>query len=315
MTELGRRLADLPPDKRQQLIRLLQARARAREPARAAAATTTVAETALLLDEIGPRDHSELKPSWKQFYDAVSTQLNASVFGQFSYFLNYGYVADGSPECAVVDLPDHFINKNSVKLVLEVVGDCPVDGRRVLDVGCGRGGTLYTLKTFFKPRSLTGLDLSTAAIEFDRRAHGDERTSFYEGDAENLPFADGTFDIVTNIESSHSYPKIHRFYSEVHRVLSPGGDFLYTDVLPVQQIASSLAYLDHTGFELLRDRNITNNVMLSSDEIAASRIHAFDDRNDQQLMQNFLATPGSQVYADLRSGHWEYRILKLRKGS
>jgi hypothetical protein len=30
-------------------------------------------------------------------------------------------------------------------------------------------------------------------------------------------------------------------------------------------------------------------------------------------MQNFLATPGSQVYQEMRSGHWNYRILKLRK--
>lgn len=307
MDDLRRRLAALPPEKRSQLARLLRARSVERAPVQAEP------DIPLLLDVASPADMSGVKASYRQFYDAVSAQLNASVFGKYSFFLNYGYVPDGSPEYAAVELPDHFINKNSVKLVLEVIGDCPVDGRRVLDVGCGRGGTIYTLKTFFNADTLTGLDLSPTAIDFDRSAHGDERTSFHEGDAEHLPFVDEYFDIVTNIESSHSYPNIHRFYSEVHRVLRPNGYFLYTDALATQQFAASRAYLDHLGFELERDRDITRNVLLSCDDVSESRVQAFDSRNDQELMQNFLATPGSQVYEDLRAGRWEYRILKLRK--
>jgi phthiocerol/phenolphthiocerol synthesis type-I polyketide synthase E len=300
MGDLARRLAEVPPEKRVQLARLLKARA-----SRGSAApprTTTPdpgAETPLLLDASSPSEPSALKASYKQFYDSVSSQLNASDFGHFSYFLNYGYVPDGSPDCSVVDLPEHFINKNSVRLVLELVGDCAIDGSDVLDVGCGRGGTLYTLKTFFKPATLTGLDLSTTAVEFDRKAHGDARTSFHEGDAENLPFADGSFDVVTNVESSHSYPNVHRFYAEVHRVLRPGGYFLYTDALSLQQITTALAHLDRLGFGLELNRNITANVLLSCNEVAATRVEAFDRRNDPELMQNFLATPGSQVYDEM----------------
>ena len=40
---------------------------------------------------------------------------------------------------------------------------------------------------------------------------------------------------------------------------------------------------------------------------------AFDQRNDPGLMQNFLATPGSQVYDEMRTGRWEYRILRATK--
>jgi phthiocerol/phenolphthiocerol synthesis type-I polyketide synthase E len=313
MDDLTKRLAELPKRQRAQLLKLLKTRARNGAGVARAKQTEEAEAPPLLLDAASPSEPSALKASYKQFYDSVSAQLNTSVFGQFSFFLNYGYLPDGSPEYAAVELPEQFINKNSVKLVLEVIGDCQVDGKRVLDVGCGRGGTIYTLKTFFKPASLTGLDLSTAAIEFDRKTHGDARTTFYEGDAENLPFADSSFDIVTNVESSHSYPHIHNFYSEVHRVLAPGGHFLYTDALGVQQIASSLAYFDYIGLQLELNRNITKNVLLSCDEVAASRVQAFDKRNDQELIHNFLATPGSDVYEDMRSGYWEYRIFKLRK--
>jgi SAM-dependent methyltransferase len=301
MDDLRRRIADLPPEQRRRLAQALRARAR------------KTSDVPLLLDDPPPDDMSAVKANYRQFYDTVSSQLDASPFGRYSFFLNYGFKSDGSAEYAPVELPEHFINKSSVRLVLEVIADCAVDGRRILDVGCGRGGTIYTLKTFFQPAALTGLDLSSAAVEFDRTTHGDDRTSFFVGDAENLPFAAEAFDVVTNIESSHSYPNIHRFYSEVHRVLRPGGHFLYTDALAAQQFASSRAYLDHLGLELERDRNITRNVLLSCDEVSATRVGAFDSRNDPHLMQNFLATPGSEVYENLRSGRWEYRILKLRK--
>jgi SAM-dependent methyltransferase len=326
MADLEKRLAELTPEKRAALAKILKSRARTVSPTERQSDTATTLAFAdsippasspqedVLMDASSiPIEAEARKASWKQFYDTVSTQLNSNVFGQFSFFLNYGYVPNGQPEFAAVSLPEQYINKNSVKLVLEVIQDCPVEGKRALDVGCGRGGTIYVFKTFFKPSRLAGLDLSTAAIKFCREAHKDPRVSFFEGDAENLPFEDGEFDIVTNLESSHSYPHIHRFYSEVYRVLAPGGHFLYTDALSTQNMTSCKAYLQHIGFELERDRDITDNVLLSCNEIAQTRVQAFDSRNDSQTIENFLATPGSYVYEEMRTGRWTYRILKLRK--
>lgn len=311
MDDLARRIAELPVESRSRLAKLLKGRGPADLPARPAAPPPQGQATLLELN--GPLELSGIKASYKQFYDSVTVQLNASMFGRVSFFLNYGYLPDGSPEYAVVPLPEHFINRNSVKLVLELIGDCPVNGKRVLDVGCGRGGTIYTLKAFFQPATLTGLDLSSQAIEFDKEQHGDERTFFHEGDAETLPFADRSFDILTNVESSHSYPNIHRFYSEVFRVLEPGGYFLYTDALAPQRITAMLAYLDYLGFALEHNRNITRNVLLSCDAVSQTRVEAFDSRNNQQVMQNFLAIPGSEVYEEMRTGRWEYRIYRFRK--
>jgi phthiocerol/phenolphthiocerol synthesis type-I polyketide synthase E len=313
MPDLDKRVAELTPQKREILARMLKRQERppasTPSPPLAPAAETDK----LVLDTMSPREPSALKASYKRFYDTVSAQLAESVYGQFSFFLNYGYVSDGQPEFAAIALPAQYINRNSVKLVLELIGDCRIDGKRVLDVGCGRGGTVHVLTTFFKPAQVTGLDLSTKAIEFCRQAHKDPRVAFHEGDAEHLPFADAAFDVVTNVESSHSYPHIHHFYSEVQRVLAPNGYFLYTDALSGQQVTSAIAYLEHIGLTLERDRDITKNVLLSCNEIAATRVQAFDSRNDQELMQNFLATPGSQVYEEMRSGNWAYRILTFRK--
>jgi phthiocerol/phenolphthiocerol synthesis type-I polyketide synthase E len=255
----------------------------------------------------------EAKQNFRRFYNEVSQQLDSSQFGSFSYFLNYGYVPDGSREYAAVQLPETYFNKNSVKLVLEVVGDCPIDGQRLLDVGCGRGGTVFTLQQFFRPASAVGLDLSANAIHFCNRVHRYSGVSFREGDAEQLPFPDGSFDAVINIESSHTYPNIRSFYLEVDRVLAPGGHFLYTDVLPRGKSDECVGLLESLGFSIVHQRDITGNVLRSCDEIAASRVQAFQGGNDATLVRNFLAAPGSRVYEEMKSRAWVYRLFKLRR--
>jgi hypothetical protein len=75
-----------------------------------------------------------------------------------------------------------------------------------------------------------------------------------------------------------------------------------------------LGMLENIGFQVEIDRDITLNVLRSCDEIALSRVQVFHSRNDVALMQNFLAAPGSQVYEEMKSRAWIYRILRMRKG-
>ena len=54
--------------------------------------------------------------------------------------------------------------------------------------------------------------------------------------------------------------------------------------------------------------HITPNVLASCDEVAATRAQAFG--GSSAMIDNFLAVPGSAVYEQMRSGAWEYRILR-----
>lgn len=254
----------------------------------------------------------EAKAHYRAFYDEVTRQLNSSQYGEFSIFLNYGYVANENPQFARFEVPASLLSPNSIKLVLELVGDCEITDRRVLDIGCGRGGTIFALDYFFSPKCLQGVDLSPSAISFCRKTQQKPTIAFSEGDAENLPFANGSFDVVTNVESSHSYPSIRKFYSEVARVLVPGGYFLYTDVLPTDQWREGLNYLNQAGLLLEHDRNITANVLLSLDQVARRYLKAYGPGNDPKVMEDFLATPGSLVYEGMRTGKWTYRLVRLR---
>lgn len=109
-------------------------------------------------------------------------------------------------------------------------------GKKVLEVGSGLGAGLNFLSRCVPGASLTGVDLSSVAV---RRANSQFARAgslrFLEGDAEKLPFEDGAFDVIINVESSHNYPDLARFLSEVERVLKPGGVFSLVDCFSEQR--------------------------------------------------------------------------------
>jgi hypothetical protein len=55
--------------------------------------------------------------------------------------------------------------------------------------------------------------------------------------------------------------------------------------------------------------------LLSCDEIAGTRVQAYDRQNDAQLMGDFLGVPGSQIYDEMRQRRWAYKLFKLKKPS
>ncbi|MDX1416126.1 MAG: SDR family oxidoreductase, partial [Candidatus Promineifilaceae bacterium] len=271
-----------------------------------AAATSLPAVPALEEDNPG----AAAKARYRDFYDDVTRRLERSGVGEASFFLNYGYISLGNDDEARFEVPEETINANSVRLALELIGSSDLKGQHVLDVGCGRGGTVALMAELFEANA-TGVDLSPEAVAFCRRTHQNEAAQFEVGDAENLPFDDDAFDVVTNIESSHTYPNLRAFYAEVRRVLVSGGWFLYTDLLPVERWMEVQALLGPLGFTIADNRDITSNVLASCDAVAATRAQAFGEKN--AMIENFLAVPGSMVYEQMNSGAWQYRILRARQ--
>lgn len=97
-------------------------------------------------------------------------------------------------------------------------------GRDVLEVGVGMGAD-HVEWARSRPRRLAGIDLTPRAV-----AHTRTRLAVYGltselgvGDAERLPFADASFDIVYSYGVLHHSPDTPRAVREVHRVLRAGG--------------------------------------------------------------------------------------------
>jgi phthiocerol/phenolphthiocerol synthesis type-I polyketide synthase E len=249
------------------------------------------------------------KQAHRDFYNDVSRRLEQSGVGGASFFLNYGYVSLGNGDESRFDVPDRVFNRNSVRLAFELIADTELQTAHVLDVGCGRGGTVALMAETFGAHAV-GVDLAPEAVAFCRKTH-QNGARFEVGDAEHLPFADAAFQFVTNIESSHTYPNLRAFYAEVRRVLEPHGRFLYTDLLPVERWMEVRVLLPSLGLHIENERDITANVLASCDAIAATRAQAFGGHSE--MIDNFLAVPGSGVYEQMRSGAWQYRIVRATR--
>lgn len=104
------------------------------------------------------------------------------------------------------------------------------DHANILDLGCGTGKLLDRLATQFPQLRGTGLDLSAEMLSQARQNNRHHpRLIYLQGDAEALPFVDGQFDAIFNTLSFIHYPNPEKVFSEVSRVLQPGGKFYLVD--------------------------------------------------------------------------------------
>lgn len=99
-------------------------------------------------------------------------------------------------------------------------------GKSVLDVGCGTGRLL--LKGAGESTAITGIDISAAMIDRAKEVGSGDGIFhvppvFLQGDAEDLPFEDETFDLVLSTCVVFLLPDPSVALKEMHRVLKPGG--------------------------------------------------------------------------------------------
>jgi demethylmenaquinone methyltransferase/2-methoxy-6-polyprenyl-1,4-benzoquinol methylase len=129
-------------------------------------------------------------------------------------------------------------------------------GDRVLDVGCGTGFATEGLLQYTD--DVHGLDQSAHQMEkaFEKFGKND-RVRFYRGDAERLPFADDSFDVVWSSGSIEYWPNPVAALREFRRIVKPGGT-----VLVVGPDAPKTG-----AFQLLADA-----IMLFYDESEADRM-------------------------------------------
>lgn len=223
------------------------------------------------------------------FILAMLAQANPSVEKSFGRHVHFGFWPD--PRAATGSDDDYARAAERLSLELcQAAGIAP--GERVLDAGCGFGGTLAFLNERHRDMRLVGLNLESRQLERARElvqpANGNV-LELHQGDACALPFGDASFDRVLAVECIFHFPSRERFLSEAFRVLRPGGTLALSDFvpsalfLPVARAATespALARFQYfgrcdiactagayrrlvrkTGFQPLAERNVTRNIL------------------------------------------------------
>jgi SAM-dependent methyltransferase len=107
-------------------------------------------------------------------------------------------------------------------------------GERVLDLGCGAGTDSLVAAQMVGPESrVTGIDMTPEMLAKARAAAaamGATNVEFLESEAEHLPFRDESFDVVISNGVIDLIPDKDAVFSEIQRVLRPGGRIQVADV-------------------------------------------------------------------------------------
>jgi len=175
------------------------------------------------------------------------------------YRQNFHYQTDGWLSDESADIYDHQVEalftgaaaamRRAVlaEIALELRGHDQRQ-RHVLDLACGTGRFLQAVLRAYPRVNLTGLDLSPAYAARARDAVARwPNATVAEGQAEELPFADGAFDTVASIYLFHELPpKIRpRVMAEAARVLKPGGAFVIADSLQFGDVDGLDGFLEY----------------------------------------------------------------------
>ena len=103
-------------------------------------------------------------------------------------------------------------------------------GATILDLGCGGGANLAVLLKLCPDGTAVGLDYSSVSVKkasaVNCRAIAEGRCQVIQGDVQELPFADDSFEQVTAFETIYFWPNLEEAFQQVFRVLKPGGSFL-----------------------------------------------------------------------------------------
>jgi SAM-dependent methyltransferase len=251
---------------------------------------------------------------WRACYEALAKRVSTPDWA----FMNYGYAPASldveTPPLSSSDERDRLC----IQLYLHAIEGFDLRDQDVLEVGSGRGGGASFISRYLQPRSMTGMDFSTEAVDLCTRHRLVPGLVFVCGDALSMPFPDSSFDAVVNIESSHCYESMETFLSEVCRVLRPGGRFFFADLRSIDGVNTLREQFDGCGLTVEKEIDITTNVLTALQLDNARKLEligAFIPRVVHRPFRVFAGIAGTRNYTGLDSGRLRYLSAQLAKSS
>jgi cyclopropane fatty-acyl-phospholipid synthase-like methyltransferase len=167
------------------------------------------------------------------YIDMLLKQLAAghgSIEKSFGRHIHWGYWPD--PATAKPSSAEDY-GTAAERLSLELIALANVSpGMRVLDTGCGFGGTMACMEERIDGLDLVGLNIDPRQLQRAAtlvRPNHRGSMGFIGGNACSLPFCDNSFDRVMAVECIFHFPSRRDFLNEVKRVLRPGGSLVISD--------------------------------------------------------------------------------------
>ncbi|MGY6530758.1 MAG: SAM-dependent methyltransferase [Cyanobacterium sp.] len=149
----------------------------------------------------------------------------------FGKHIHWGYWEN--PSLADGSLEDFAVAANNLsKLVMDITNI--KDGDKVLDAGCGFGGTISLLNDTFDNLQLRGVNIDGVQVKRASeviRARGNNDIQFIEANACDLPNFSSLFDVAIALECIFAFPSREKFFEGVKRNLKKDGQLIIVDFI------------------------------------------------------------------------------------
>lgn len=249
---------------------------------------------------------------WKWWYQRL-----AKLYPQDDWrFMNYGYAPPTTEPALVLKNPQDEQNRLFIQLYHHVLSGVNLGGKKVLEVGSGRGGGCDFVARYLAPDTLTGVDFAKNAVDLSNQFNQMPNLHFVEGSAEKLPFENNSFDVVYNIESSHCYGNMQAFVDEVIRVLKPGGIFAWADLRTPKEMGNEEKLFLSSPLKLISKEEITANVVEALNQISNYKKEAIQKNVPilwRAFFSEFAAVKDTRMYHTLRKREMVYWCYHLQK--
>jgi arsenite methyltransferase len=181
----------------------------------------------------------------RQEIRSIYTRVASDPSSEFHFHRGPRYAAEmlGYDARALAELPDEATASFAGVANPHAVASLP-QGATVVDIGCGAGmDLLLAARAVGSEGRAIGVDLTESMAERARtaaRGLGVTQVEVRVGDALDLPVASESVDFVISNGVLNLAPDKERAFSEVARILKPGGQFLYGDIVVASELSESI---------------------------------------------------------------------------
>lgn len=155
-------------------------------------------------------------------------------------YINFGYWKGLFPKKGAISLEERI--KASEALYDLIIDHLHVTSNdTVLEVGSGRGYGCVKVMSGFKPKKVTGVDITPEQIERSKQIHQNiiqehaGSLEFINASSSPLPFEDESYSKIYSVEAAQCFPSMDAFAKEAWRILKPGGKLVLTAHFAVNQ--------------------------------------------------------------------------------
>ena len=190
---------------------------------------------------------------------------------------------------------------------------------RILDVGTGTGDFVKVLKNVFPKAEITGVDPLETSLEEAKRSYPD--VHFQKMTGEKLAFENNQFDVVSISMALHHLPDIQAAFSEMKRVLKPGGWIIVNELVsdglnPAQEVHKMLHHFRSNIDRMLGEHHREAFTRAEIPIIVQNaglliELQFMDDRGNPDLPENYrMRVEKMEEHLESVNENAEYKTLK-----